>query len=80
VAVLVLAAIGPGVAVAFLRKARDGNPPPRPPAKQKPLAGIEGKAIAMTGASEGIDAATALLLVERGAKVVLLGAREATAW
>jgi NADP-dependent 3-hydroxy acid dehydrogenase YdfG len=36
--------------------------------------GIEGKVVAITGASGGIGAATALLLAERGAKVVL-GAR-----
>src|ERR1700722_18294562 len=35
---------------------------------------IEGKVIAITGASSGIGEATALLLAERGAKVVL-GAR-----
>jgi NADP-dependent 3-hydroxy acid dehydrogenase YdfG len=36
--------------------------------------GIEGKVVAITGASGGIGAATALLLAERGAKVAL-GAR-----
>src|SRR5258705_11806037 len=36
--------------------------------------GIQGKVIAITGASSGIGEATALLLAERGAKVVL-GAR-----
>ncbi|MFI1152724.1 SDR family oxidoreductase [Streptomyces sp. NPDC020817] len=36
--------------------------------------GIEGKVVAITGAGSGIGAATALLLAERGAKVVL-GAR-----
>ena len=36
--------------------------------------GIEGKVVAITGASSGIGEATALLLAERGAKVVL-GAR-----
>ncbi|MFF7725775.1 SDR family oxidoreductase [Streptomyces sp. NPDC008001] len=36
--------------------------------------GIEGKVVAITGTSSGIGAATALLLAERGAKVVL-GAR-----
>ena len=40
-------------------------------AKEKP---IEGKVVAITGASSGIGEATALLLAERGAKVVL-GAR-----
>ncbi|HEY3895519.1 MAG TPA: SDR family oxidoreductase [Pseudonocardiaceae bacterium] len=38
------------------------------------MAGIEGKVVAITGASSGIGEATALLLAERGAKVVL-GAR-----
>jgi NADP-dependent 3-hydroxy acid dehydrogenase YdfG len=38
------------------------------------MTGIEGKVVAITGASSGIGEATALLLAERGAKVVL-GAR-----
>jgi NADP-dependent 3-hydroxy acid dehydrogenase YdfG len=38
--------------------------------------GIEGKVVAITGASSGIGEATALLLAERGVKVVL-GARRA---
>ena len=38
------------------------------------MSGIEGKVIAITGASSGIGKATALLLAERGAQVVL-GAR-----
>lgn len=38
------------------------------------MSGIEGKVIAITGASSGIGEATAQLLAERGAKVVL-GAR-----
>ncbi|MGD3109917.1 SDR family oxidoreductase [Streptomyces sp. YGL11-2] len=38
------------------------------------MRGIEGKVVAITGAGSGIGAATALLLAERGAKVVL-GAR-----
>ena len=38
------------------------------------MSGIKGKVIAITGASSGIGEATALLLAERGAKVVL-GAR-----
>jgi NADP-dependent 3-hydroxy acid dehydrogenase YdfG len=38
------------------------------------MSGIEGKVVAITGASSGIGAATALLLAERGAKLAL-GAR-----
>jgi NADP-dependent 3-hydroxy acid dehydrogenase YdfG len=38
------------------------------------MSGIEGKVVAITGASSGIGRATALLLAERGAKLVL-GAR-----
>ncbi|MGQ4444888.1 SDR family oxidoreductase, partial [Streptomyces violaceoruber] len=38
------------------------------------MSGIEGKVVAITGASGGIGEASALLLAERGAKVVL-GAR-----
>jgi NADP-dependent 3-hydroxy acid dehydrogenase YdfG len=38
------------------------------------MAGIEGKVVAITGASTGIGEATAVLLAQRGAKVVL-GAR-----
>jgi NADP-dependent 3-hydroxy acid dehydrogenase YdfG len=38
------------------------------------MSGIEGKVVAITGASSGIGEATALLLAERGARVVL-GAR-----
>lgn len=38
------------------------------------MSGIQGKVVAITGASSGIGEATALLLAERGAKVVL-GAR-----
>jgi NADP-dependent 3-hydroxy acid dehydrogenase YdfG len=38
------------------------------------MSGIEGKVVAITGASSGIGEATALLLAGRGAKVVL-GAR-----
>lgn len=40
------------------------------------MEGIEGKVVAITGASGGIGEATALLLADRGAKVVL-GARRA---
>ncbi|MEP6567259.1 MAG: SDR family NAD(P)-dependent oxidoreductase, partial [Mesorhizobium sp.] len=35
------------------------------------MSGIKGKVIAITGASSGIGEATALLLAERGAKMVL---------
>lgn len=38
------------------------------------MSGTQGKVVAITGASGGIGEATALLLAERGAKVVL-GAR-----
>ena len=44
--------------------------------KENFLSGIEGKVVTITGASSGIGEATALLLAERGAKVVL-GARRA---
>ncbi|KAF4406827.1 MULTISPECIES: SDR family oxidoreductase [Streptomyces] len=39
------------------------------------MLGIEGKVVAVTGASGGIGEATALLLAERGAKVVLAARR-----
>ena len=38
------------------------------------MSGIEGKVVAITGASSGIGEATAVLLADRGAKIVL-GAR-----
>jgi NAD(P)-dependent dehydrogenase (short-subunit alcohol dehydrogenase family) len=38
---------------------------------QKNSSGIENKVVVITGASSGIGEATALLLAERGAKVVL---------
>src|SRR3984957_18971815 len=38
------------------------------------MTGIQGKVVAITGASSGIGEATALMLAERGARVVL-GAR-----
>ena len=40
------------------------------------MSGIQGKVVAITGASSGIGEATALLIAGRGAKVVL-GARRA---
>ncbi|WP_406148886.1 SDR family oxidoreductase [Streptomyces sp. NBC_01012] len=40
------------------------------------MPGIEGKVVAITGASSGIGAATARLLAERGAKLVLGARRE----
>src|SRR6266850_3881506 len=43
-------------------------------AKENFMSGIKGKVVVITGASSGIGEATALLLAERGAKVVL-GAR-----
>jgi NADP-dependent 3-hydroxy acid dehydrogenase YdfG len=39
------------------------------------MSGIQGKVVVITGASSGVGEATALLLAERGAKVVL-AARE----
>ena len=42
--------------------------------KESSMSGIEDKVVVITGASSGIGEATALLLAERGAKVVL-GAR-----
>lgn len=42
--------------------------------KEATRSGIKDKVVAITGASSGIGEATALLLAERGAKVVL-GAR-----
>jgi len=48
--------------------------PNRPSRKENILSGIEDKVVVITGASSGIGEATALLLAERGAKLVL-GAR-----
>ena len=42
--------------------------------RENVLSGIEGKVVVITGASSGIGEATALLLAQRGANVVL-GAR-----
>jgi NADP-dependent 3-hydroxy acid dehydrogenase YdfG len=42
--------------------------------RSRPVTGIEGKVVAITGASSGIGQATAILLAQRGAKLVL-GAR-----
>jgi NADP-dependent 3-hydroxy acid dehydrogenase YdfG len=50
------------------------DPPNRTDWKRKLMSGIEDKVVVITGASSGIGEATALLLAERGAKVVL-GAR-----
>jgi len=43
-------------------------------AEERVVSGVEGKVVAITGASSGMGEATALLLAERGAKVAL-GAR-----
>jgi NADP-dependent 3-hydroxy acid dehydrogenase YdfG len=40
------------------------------------MTGIDGKVVALTGASSGIGEATALLLAERGARMVLAARRE----
>src|SRR5258708_14797583 len=52
----------------------NGSPLSDRRAKENFMSGIKGKVVVITGASSGIGEATALLLAERGAKVVL-GAR-----
>jgi NADP-dependent 3-hydroxy acid dehydrogenase YdfG len=52
----------------------NGSSTSQRPEKESSMSGIEGKVVVITGASSGIGEATALLLAERGAKVVL-GAR-----
>jgi NADP-dependent 3-hydroxy acid dehydrogenase YdfG len=55
-------------------KTAEANAPNPEAAKEALMSEVEGKVVAITGASSGIGEATALLLAERGAKVVL-GAR-----
>lgn len=61
----------PGVNRLRLPSAHSAPPPPE---RSSPMSGIEGKVIAITGASSGIGEATARELARRGARVVL-GAR-----
>jgi NADP-dependent 3-hydroxy acid dehydrogenase YdfG len=56
-------------------EAAQGNQATRAPLAGRGVEGIAGKVVAITGAGSGIGEATALLLAERGATVVLGGRR-----